>query len=188
MKMSKLLFAVVVVAQLAAPAWMIVGHELTLRQGVLFKFKTAPVDPYDAFRGRYVALRFEQNTAPLAPGGKLERGQKVYATLATDKDGFAKFSAVSATPPTDKLYLCVHVSWLNGSNVNLELPFDRYYLGEDLAPAAEQAYWQNNRRGQTNHNAYASVRIRNGSGVIENLFVAGKPIVELAREQPAENQ
>jgi hypothetical protein len=70
----------------------------------------------------------------------------------------------------------------------MELPFDRYYMEEHLAPAAEQAYWQNNRRGQTTQNAYALVRIRNDTGAIENLFVAGKPIVEFVREQAPKNQ
>jgi uncharacterized membrane-anchored protein len=90
MRISKLLFAVVAVVQLAVPASLIVRHELTLQQGQMFKFKTAPVDPYDAFRGRYVALRFEQNVAPVVAGEKLACGQKGYATLETDKDGFAK--------------------------------------------------------------------------------------------------
>ena len=43
---------VVAAAQLAVPAWMIAGRELTLREGQVFKFRTRPVDPADAFRGR----------------------------------------------------------------------------------------------------------------------------------------
>ena len=183
MKISMAIFALVATIQLAVPASLIVRHELTLRQGTAYKFKTAPVDPYDAFRGRYVALRFEQNHGTLAPNNKLERGQKAYATLTTDKDGFAKFTAVSATPPADKPYLRAHVSWANGSTVNLELPFDRFYMEEKLAPDAERAYSQNNRRGQTNTTTYALVRIRNGTGVIENLFIGDKPIATVAREQ-----
>ena len=183
MKISMAIFALVATIQLAVPASLIVRHELTLRQGTAYKFKTAPVDPYDAFRGRYVALRFEQNHAPLASGNKWERGQKAYATLATDKDGFAKFTAVSTTPPADKPYLLVHAGWLNSSDVNLELPFDRFYMEERIAPAAEQAYRQNNRRGQTNTTTYALVRIRNGTGVIENLFIGDKPISQFVREQ-----
>lgn len=54
------LLVVLAAAQLAVPASMIVQRETVLTQGRVYKFKTAPVDPVDAFRGRYVALRFEE--------------------------------------------------------------------------------------------------------------------------------
>ncbi len=44
-------FVLVCLVQLAAPASMIWRHERTLANGLPFKFQTAPVDPYDAFRG-----------------------------------------------------------------------------------------------------------------------------------------
>jgi uncharacterized membrane-anchored protein len=183
MKISLALFAVVATIQLAVPASLLVRHELTLRQGTAYKFKTAPVDPYDAFRGRYVALRFEQNWANAAKNAILQRGQKAYATIEVSKDGFAKFTTVSDTPPADKPYLRVHVNGSNGLNYGLDLPFDRFYMEEHIAPKAEQAYWQNNRRNQTNTTTYALVRIRNGTGVIENLYIGDKPISQFVREQ-----
>lgn len=182
MKTSRLMLTiliVVAVVQLAVPASLIVERELALRQGQAYKFKTAPVDPADAFRGRYVALRFEQSSAPSTPGQKLESGQKAYATIAVGQDGFARFSSVSSRPPADQPHLRCHVAWANGSQVQLELPIDRFYLEESRAPAAEQAYWQHNRRGQ--QDTYAVVRVRNGLGVIENLFIGGQPVAELAR-------
>ena len=178
-------FAAVAVAQVMVPASLIVRHELTLQRGQPYKFKTAPVDPYDAFRGRYVALRFDQSHARLVAGQKLGRGQKAFATIETGKDGFARFTAVSVDPPRDQPYLRVHALWANGPDVNLELPFDRFYMEEHIAPAAEQAYWQNNRRGQTNTATYALVRVRAGTGVIENLYIGNEPISRIAREQLA---
>jgi len=53
---------------------------------------------------------------------------------------------------------------------------DRLYLEESKAPAADEAYRQSNRRGQTNVSTYAVVRIRNGTGVIENVFIGDKPL------------
>ncbi len=50
-------FFCVALLQIYTPVSMIIARESTLKEGVLFRFKTAPVDPYDAFRGRYVALR-----------------------------------------------------------------------------------------------------------------------------------
>src|SRR5262245_32172783 len=167
-KLIMALFGLTAAVQLAVPGALIYRHESTLRHGTPYKFKTAPVDPADAFRGRYVALGFEEHQAPLAANKEFARGQKAYATVETDKDGFARFTSLSTAPPKDKAYLKVHVAWLSVDSADLQLPFDRFYLEESVAPAAEEAYWQNNRRGQTNSATYALVRIRNGTGVIEN--------------------
>ena len=53
------IFALAAVTQLAAPARMIWRHERTLREGRVFLFHTRPVDPADAFRGRFVWLGLE---------------------------------------------------------------------------------------------------------------------------------
>jgi hypothetical protein len=53
------------------------------------------------------------------------------------------------------------------------MPFSRYYMDEDLAPKAERAVW-GGRRGQ--REAFVSVRVRDGVGVIEELYVDGVPI------------
>lgn len=186
MKSAKLiiaLFALAAAAQIVVPASLVVRHELTLRSGTSWKFKTAPVDPADAFRGRYVALGFQEHQVPLADKQQFAHGQKVYATLETDPAGFARFKALSSSPPSDKPYLRVHIAWTSADSAEVELPFDRFYLEEHAAPAAEQAYRQSNRRGQTNSTTYALVRIRHGSGVIENVFIDGKPIRDLVRDQ-----
>ena len=46
--------AVLCVAQLGAATSSIVRHESILRSGVPYRIRAAPVDPADAFRGRYV--------------------------------------------------------------------------------------------------------------------------------------
>src|SRR5205823_4166257 len=59
MKMLRILiFGVVALAQLAVPATMVWQRDQTLKQGRIWKFRTAPVDPVDVIRGRYIALRF----------------------------------------------------------------------------------------------------------------------------------
>ncbi|MBK6341440.1 MAG: GDYXXLXY domain-containing protein [Flavobacteriales bacterium] len=63
MNRKPLLFLGIALAQLAVPAWMIAGRERVLSQGEVFKFKTAPIDPRDPFRGEYVRLDFEAESA-----------------------------------------------------------------------------------------------------------------------------
>jgi hypothetical protein len=173
--------AVAVTLQLAVPASMIVWRERTLREGEAFKFRTRPLNPYDAFRGGYVALQFEQNQAALPPGVTVERGQRLYVPLETDKDGFARFGTASLAPPASGPYLKLHAWHVTGTNsVSLEPPFNRFYMEKKLAPAAEQAYREHGRRGQ--QDAYVTLRVRDGFAVIENLYVGGKPITEFVRE------
>jgi uncharacterized membrane-anchored protein len=177
------LFAIVATAHLAVPAGMILKREITLRHGRAYLFRTRPVDPYDAFRGRYVWLGFEQDHAPWHADKRAVYKNKVYAVIEVAPDGFAVVREVRPQPPAVGEYLEVRVNhwgW-NSDSVYFTMPFDRYYMEETKAPAAEQAYWEHNRRGQTNQNTYAIVRIRNGESVLENLYVDGKPIAEFLR-------
>lgn len=54
-----LLFALLCVAQWAVPLAMVQRAERTLSEGTAYRFRTAPVDPADPFRGRYVTLDFD---------------------------------------------------------------------------------------------------------------------------------
>jgi uncharacterized membrane-anchored protein len=173
------LFAAMALVQLAAPASMILSRERTLAHGEAFKFRTAPVDPYDAFRGRYVALRIANSDAALPQGASASYGQPVYATIETGADGFAKFGVAAFSPPKDKPYLKVRAGAENDrGGIGLQLPFDRFYMEEGKAPAAEAAYREHDRKGV--QEAYVILRVLDGAGVIENLYVGGKPIAAVA--------
>ena len=177
------LFAVAVLLQLAVPASMIAKRERVLREGQVFKFRTAPVDPYDAFRGRFVALSLEERSVPLIGDTSFVNGEKVYAMIEEDADGFARFAALSRTWPGAKPFLATRIQYVNHTNAFLHLPFDRFYMEESQAPAAEKAYWEHSRR--TNRTAYIQVRIQNGFGVIEDLCLDGTPIRQYLAQQPA---
>ena len=161
-------------AQLAVPASMILKRERVLAHGQAFKFRTAPVDPYDAFRGRFVALGFDQNSVVAPPGHDFARGQTVHVRLEDDADGFATLAEILRDRPDAAPYLTTKIQYVGGDMVHLRLPFDRFYMDEDAAPAAEQAYWKYS--ASSNRNAYVQVRIEKGFGVIEDLYVGGTPI------------
>lgn len=182
--MSRLLglaLAIVFLLQLAVPASMIAGRETTLRHGKQFRFRTAPVDPYDPFRGRFVALNLEASRVAPPEGMELTRRQKVYALLAVDEEGFAYCRDLVAEPPAAGDYLEARVTWWNKKNVDLKLPFDRYYAEEELAPEIERAYRAHSRREK--QEAYITVRVRNGKGVLEELYIKDLPVGEYLRRQ-----
>ncbi len=184
MKNNKLIFAFfisIALSQITVPMSMLVSREIVLKNGMEFKFKTAPVDPYDAFRGRYVALRIEENKAPGQKGLFLKRGQKVYATIVTDEKGFAKFSGVVLSRPQGVPYIQAKVRYVWGEKeIYLDLPIDRYYMEEKAAPRAEKKYWEYY-SGHTNQDTYMVVRVKDGIAVIAGLYVAGEKIEDLLK-------
>lgn len=175
-------FGVVALAQLAVPGWMIAQREMVLERGTPYKFRTAPVDPYDAFRGRYVWLNFEETTVPYTGGGLVPYGRPVYVAIETAEDGFARLTAASQQPPASGDYLRVEGYWYQGDNLSVQLPFDRYYMNEDAAPQAEIAVREHSL--VNNRDAYVVVRVLNGQSVLEQLYVADTPIEEFILQSP----
>lgn len=175
-------FLVLGLVQLALPAWQILRYERTLAEGKVFKFRTQPVDPYDAFRGRYVRLGFDARTAKWSGAEVPKSETDLYATVITEADGFAKLDTASLTPPESGDYLIVKAGWSSDGNktISVTLPFEQFFMNQHLAPKAETAYRANQNR--SDKPSYAQVRILHGVGVIENVFVDGRPLADVARE------
>ena len=166
-----IVFALVALAQLAVPASLILKREQTLRHGSVWKFRTAPVDPVDAFRGRYIALEFEAEGQEITPPANLEFGETIFVTLRADEEGFAQIDQVSSTRPSDDGFIEADLA---GKTVSL--PFDKYWVTERDAPAAEAAYRAQSRREK--HNAFATVRVFRGDAALEQLYLDGQPLGE----------
>ncbi len=176
-------FAGVIALQIGLPIAMIVKRESTLKDGVSFRFKTAPVDPYDAFRGRYVAIRAQINKVRKPEGVNLKYGQKVYAQLTVDEKGFAQVSQIAIQKPKDSAYLTASVTYPTGNDIGLNLPIDRYYMEEKAAPLAEQVYREHSRRNK--QDAYVIVKVKDGFAVIDGLYVGDQRIEDLVSERTA---
>jgi uncharacterized membrane-anchored protein len=173
-----LLFALVGLAQLAVPASLIWKREQTLRHGSVWKFRTAPVDPVDAFRGRYVALEFEAEGQTISPPPNFEYDQTVFVTLRQNADGFAEIDQVLPSRPAGDDFI---EAQLRGTTVSL--PFDKYWVTERDAPAAEAAYRAQSRRDK--QNAFCTVRVFRGDAALEQLYLDGQPLGEYLRANAA---
>jgi uncharacterized membrane-anchored protein len=172
-------FALLCLVQLSVPASMITRKERTLADGTPYRFRVAPIDPVDPFRGRYLRLGFLDTTVPVPEGHGLRRGQEVYGILQADEDGFDRVVRVSEEPPGSSDYLQVEIEETDAGQAFIRLPFDRYYLQEHLAARAERIYRES--VSESGSNAFITVRVRDGHGIVEGLFVDGVPIEELAR-------
>ncbi len=185
------LFGLACLAQIAVPASLIVKHEQTRTQGTLWKFQTAPVDPNDPFRGRYVRLSFaaERDHVPFADSGMiyLRYGTRLYAELETGADGFARLTRLHLRRPARGEYLDVFMRQMQSPKrekgeaekpgapaAQVRLPFDRYYLPEDRAPQVEREYFDASRSARAN--TYAEVRVREGHAALTALVLDGKPV------------
>lgn len=181
-------FVAVAVAQLAVPLSQMRKYEDILHTGAAYKFRTAPVDPYDAFRGRYVALNYADTVATLRQGEKFEYREPAYVALQKDEAGFVKFGEMSSTPPVHGDYLRVeylHTSG-RGTKAHFRLPFDRFFMEEKKAPRAEAVYRKHgNRRNQAGNPTYVVVRVKGGRGVIQDLYIKDKPIRDFLAEEAA---
>lgn len=174
------LLITVCVLQLLIPASMIGKREAALRHGTAYRFKTRPVDPHDPFRGRYVALQFEENSVKLE-GESVEQGRKLFAEVYEGEDGFAKLGKAGTDRPESGDYIKVRAIYRSGGSLRVNLPFDRYYMNEKRAPEAERAYWGANRG--TNRNTFAVVKVLDGMAVTEGLYIDGVHVLEYLEKE-----
>lgn len=170
--------------QLAVPGWMIFQQEQTLRLGKEYKFETEPVDPYDLFRGRYVALRFKAAEFESKGQSDLPSNGKVYVAVKPNEAGFAVVEQVSRTPlQGDNVFQATTTNRWRSKTLHLAFPFERYYMAETLAPQAEAAYRAANRRNSSQQ-AWAVFRIWHGNAALADLIIDGEPIRDYLRDHP----
>jgi uncharacterized membrane-anchored protein len=180
------LLASLCLLQWGIPLAMVQHAEQVLAQGTAYRFRTAPVDPADPFRGRYVTLEFEAAQVRTMSGWHAETGARLYAPIVVGVDGFATLALPQSEPPSRGDWLVVRLQWRDDERqeARVALPFDRYYLDEDLAPAAEQLYWESNRvaPGDTasdpHRPAWVSVRVLDGHAQLEELYIDDVPVRE----------
>lgn len=181
MKNKKLLlslFLFVALAQIFVPAKMIYNQEEILEKGTVYKFETAPIDPNDPFRGKYITLQYQANTIEVLNGDDWEKNENVYVILTKDENGFAKIQSLSKVKPlktVDFVKAKINHSFLRRKNkIVVDYPFNRYYMKETKAKNAEDVYRQaslDNRK-----NAFALVYILNGETVLDDVIIDGKSI------------
>jgi len=206
-----ILFVVLAVVTLAAPLSIIWKYENTLRHGTLYKFRTEPVDPYDAFRGRYVTLSFADTWLKDSKDERFVNEGILYVRLKRDAEGFAVPVEASNKRLSGDDVVTVGAAYRNWRRADdgwrFDYPFNRYYLPEDVAPMAEKLYGDANRRATAPNiiidesiaeikarrarqisASYVAVRVRNGVGVIEELYLNGVPVREAVRAEMLRQQ
>lgn len=184
------LFIFVVMAGAAYPVIKIIHYEFPSERTAVYRFKAGIADPYDPFRGRYVALNPLPNEAVLREKKDFEPGTEIYAVIGNDKEGLAVISDLVKKPVPGYDCLKVRFEERISSGIydgrtpaeiyRVRLPFNRFYLNERLAPEADRAVSYATRYNKGG--CVIKVRIySDGNYAIEDLEINGKPIRKYIR-------
>jgi len=167
------LFGLMVLAQIFASAQIVYKYERTIASDNVYKFKTAPVDPNDPFRGKYITLNYQINSF-MTTDESWDSYEIGYAYFSKDENGFAVLETLVKEPYADsKLdYIQVEINNHYDGYVRFDLPFDRYYMEESKAYDAEVLSRELRRDGKEDH-IYAIVHIENGTHVLTDIMVNG---------------
>ncbi|GAA4236288.1 hypothetical protein GCM10022291_20280 [Postechiella marina] len=173
-----IIFLLVVVVQLFVPAKMILNQESVIEHGEVFKFKTQPIDPSDPFKGKYINLNYTISNITTTDS-LWKRRAPIYVYLETDSLGYAKIQTVSRTilAENNNTYVKASVQWYAKYNnqLNINFPFNRYYMKETKAYDAEIAV-RNRQRDSLLDNTYALVYVKQGDAVLTDVLIDDIPI------------
>ena len=172
MKLTKklLIYIVAILILFAVPIAIVIINTDTLKDGNEFLFKVAAFDPYDMFRGNYLWINFDENTAKIAfeldDNEDYYRIEKMYVTINKNAEGFAYFEKAYLEKPkgTQDYYETEGYYYGGDDQVRIDTP-TRYYMNENKSLDAEKVYDQNI------DNTYVKVRVKDGKMVIVGVFV-----------------
>lgn len=170
-----------ILAQLLVPSKMIWDQQSVTSEGETFHFRTEPVDPTDPFRGKYITLSFKDDYVLTDSTEIWGYNETAYAELETDEQGFAYVTRLHKERPSHtENYVQLTVNSYGGEGVNVEFPFNRFYMEESKAYDAELAY--RNSQWDEEIETYAVVYVRNGAFVLHDVMIDGVPIKQVVEE------
>ncbi len=176
-------FVLTALIQLFVPAWMIYSVTIGMEKGMEIKLRTVPVDPNDAFRGKYISLRYEVETHlyPYVSSGSTSKTNQYYVTIKEDSTGFHVFDQVLTEKPEDTdIYFKVRDrSYYKKTHgiVKIDIPCDKYYMAEFMAKKAEISYRQ---AIKDKKDVYAVLRVYKGKITLQDVYVEDEKIADYA--------
>ena len=189
-KKQIMLFVLVALVQLFVPAKMVWNQEDILKNGAEYKFKTAPFDPNDPFRGKYITLSFDNNTFEVENKTDWNQGDPIYVSFVTGNEGFAKIASISQEKPSEHhAFVKAKVGFVTSNRSNqlsIDYPFNRFYMEETKAYDAELTY----RRSQldSTKTTFALVYIKNGEAVIKDVLIDGVSINKIVQQENSKTE
>ncbi|HYF96359.1 MAG TPA: GDYXXLXY domain-containing protein [Symbiobacteriaceae bacterium] len=145
-----LLFAAAVVLQVLLLLGMGARHTYTLQTGRAVRLETAPVDPWEIFRGQYVALNYkisqiQGGEVPMI-GAPYQRGQRIWVTLREGDPYWVATGVADQRPDTAANEVAMQATvqyWMDSGiegrpQVNLRYGIEQFFVPEGEGPPLEQ--------------------------------------------------
>lgn len=131
------LLAAVVGVQLALLACVAVPAAYTLHTGQVVTLKTAPVDPYDMFRGDYVRLGYDISNVNIDK--QAPEGSTVYAALQPSGEFWTVRTASTTKPALLAGEVCIKGRLENQWGNRIHYGIEQVYVPEKTGYKAERA-------------------------------------------------
>jgi len=187
MKPTKIIlagFILLCIVQLGFVLNMTIQSNKVLNEGTVFNFITAPVDPNDPFRGKYVTLNFEENSFCVPDTLSWKNKKIAYAEIGGRYNGFAFVVGLTLDPPPSPHYVEVKIRSVSAldscQKVFFEYPFNKFYMEEGKAAIAEQAYREAQNQGK--EKTWAVVSIQNGESVLQDVMINNVSLRDISEE------
>ena len=172
------LFVIMVAAQIFVPSKVIFNQENILKNGTAYRFKLAPVDPNDPFRGKYIMLNFEEDEFRLVDANDWSYNESVFVEIENDENNFMKIKNVSREKPNgavDFVSAKTGYSWeKEQKTLQVNYPFNIFYMEESKAPITEIKFQEIRR--DSNTIAWALVKVLDGVAVVEDVLINGESV------------
>jgi hypothetical protein len=177
-------FVVAALAQWLVPLAGVWQHERIIAQGAAVRLECAAPDPYDPFRGRFLAVRPAEIERP-APSGMPEGiTVPVWATLVADEHGLSRIASLALEPVSGPTVIRLAARLSEERNgvktVMIRWPLDRFYLNERLAPNADRLFAERLRGDKP---PVAEIRLLDGKAVLTDVLLDGVSIRETVKQQ-----
>ena len=197
-----------IIAAFMVPITQIIKYQDILNNGVAVKVRLNGFDPYDAFRGRFVAINLNFSSYKLPkpmtqdqffPQDKHNNYRSKYPVniiLEKDKDGFASIKKMSfnlnETYDSNEIvmrgtqsrwqvtYESKNNSYLSNGRMIAITPTTHInrFYMNEFAAPRAEQLLRDNK---VREKAYAIVKIKNKIPVIENIYIDDKPISEFKK-------
>jgi uncharacterized membrane-anchored protein len=178
-KISIAAFIVVALIQLLVPGKMILNFEKILETGKKYKFIIAPIDPSDPFRGKYLSINVREHHFAVDSINDWKQGEEIYVSINSNTpDSMAIITNISRLKPDAGVdFILAKTGYIFEKSMNIEYPFDRYYMDESVIPQASEALvraWSDSTQV-----SYIVVNAIDGKAVLSDIIISGKSIKEI---------
>ena len=177
------------VMQICTLIYQISSYEYILNFGKTIMLRTRPIDPYDAFRGRYVALDLASVRTEKAKYSCKDNCEHIpfyiSYTLENNESVINKISMQKPDNDLPYLKLKPRVSrfYDEPDNLVFNYPFDRLYMQEDIAMNVDRY----NREVFDRH-VVVVIKAANGKGIVQDVLVDGTPLAEYVKTLAAQKK